>query len=94
MAASKKLTKKEIRERQRQAGLARVGPRRKPRKGERVTPDGYVIPGRYKGTRNIERNRVIKTLMENGASAEDLGYDFDLSPKTIEHIYRYFVEDE
>lgn len=84
----------EIRKRQRAAGKASAGPRREPSKGDRVTPEGYVQPGKYKGSRHVERNREIVRARVEGATVKALARKYRLAPKTIEHIVRYFVDEE
>lgn len=94
MGKSKPLSLKEIRERQREAGLARTGPRAVPEEGDAVTEDGFRVPGRYKGSRHVERNREIVQRFRDGEKPSSIGKAFGISPKTVDHIQRYFVEPE
>lgn len=89
MAKSKKLTKRQIRERQAAAGRASAGPRRAPEGEDRVSAKGYVQPGRYKGTRNAERNAKIVKAIEAGQTKKQVAARYGLSVVTVEQIVRY-----
>lgn len=88
------LSEQEIRDRQREAGHERLGPRVLPEDEEETSDAGYVA--RPMGTKHTRRNQgIVRQVaaapkLERQKVVARLARKYDLSPKTIEHIARYF----